>query len=380
MFLLFLGVGLLSSVWSYQYPFFTSKNTIVDARGDPVRLRCVNWPGSMETLMPEGLQHNSVANIVQLIVQMNFTCVRLTYSIDATQAGNLTAYQSFSRLGLTSALNGFATNNPSLLNSSTSMVFDAVLDELAKANLYVLFDNHVSKAMWCCSSADGNGFWGDRYFDADQWVIGLRFMAEKTLRRQNIIAMSLRNELRGLRQNQKDWYRNVLRGVREAINLINPDLLIVVSGLSYDLDLSFIQYLSIQELLPPFIRSKIVYEAHWYSWSNYGHSTECDPMKAGIEEAWGYILRLNQTYTTPMWLSEFGTNVDQFKGDDPFIDCVRSLLQTSPTSTMSWSYWVLAGSYYVRSGAPESHESFGLLTDDWKEIKSKDFIKVLSAM
>jgi hypothetical protein len=221
----------------------------------------------METLMPEGLQHNSIENIVLLIKQMNMTCVRLTYSIDVTLSSNLTAYQSLSKLNLTSALQGFIENNPLLINTSVSNVFDEVLNTLGKYNILVLFDNCVSKAMWCCTNDDGNGFWGDRYFDVEQWINGMRFMAQKTVDRPYVIAMSLRNELRGPRQNQPDWYRYVLRGIREAISLVNPQLLIVISGLNYDLDLTFIRSRSIQELVPQSIQNKIVYEAHWYSWS-----------------------------------------------------------------------------------------------------------------
>jgi endoglucanase len=311
---------------------------------------------------------------------MNITCVRLTYAIDAAHNDNLTVYQSLSRLNLTSALQGFTENNPSLLNTSTSDIYDAVLDRLGQSNLLVLFNNHVSKAMWCCSDLDGNGFWGDQYFDPDQWINGLAFMAKKTLDRPFVVAMSLRNELRGPRQNEADWYRNVVRGIREAISLVNPRLLVLISGLSYDLDLSFVRVRSIQELVPQSLQNKIVYEAHWYSWSGYGHSTECDKMKAGIQDAWGFILESNHTYTAPVWLTEFGTDIDHFTGDDQFIDCVRSFLHTPLTSSMSWSYWVLAGSYYLRAGAVESHESFGLLTDDWREIKSQAFVTLLSTI
>jgi len=370
----------LSNIYSYELPFSTSANSIIDANGTIVRMRCVCWPGSMETLMPEGLQHNSIDNIVLLIQQMNITCVRLTYSIDVTRSSNLTVYQSLTRLNLTLALQGFVENNPMLVNTSILNVFDSVLDTLGKYNILVLLDNHVSKAMWCCSDSDGNGFWGDRYFDVKQWINGLRFMAQKTLDRPYVIAMSLRNELRGLRENEPDWYRYVLQGIREAISSINPRLLIVVSGLNYDLNLSFIRSLPIQDLVPQSIQNKIVYEAHWYSWSSYGHSTECDRMKAGIQDAWGFILESNHSYTAPVWLTEFGTNVDQFTGNDTFIECVKSFLQTPLTKTMSWSYWVLAGSYYIRSGTIESHESFGLLTDNWKAIKSKSFIDILSTM
>jgi hypothetical protein len=366
---------LLRNVYSYEVPFSTSGNSIIDAKGTIVRMRCANWPGSMETLMPEGLQHNSIDNIVLLIKQMNLTCVRLTYSIDVTQSGNLTAYESLSRLKLASALQGFMENNPLLINTTVSNVFEAVLNTLGKYNVLVLFDNHISKSMWCCSDSDGNGFWGDRYFDVEQWIAGVTFMAKKTVDRPYVIAMSLRNELRGPRENQPDWYRYVLRGIREAISAVNPRLLIVVSGLHYDTDLTFIRSKSIQELVPQSIQNKIVYEAHWY-----GLSESCDQRKAGLQNAWGFILEANHSYTAPVWLTEFGTDIDHFTGDDKFIDCVKSFLQTPLTNTMSWSYWVLAGSYYIRSGTVESHDSFGLLTSDWKQIKSQSFIDLLSTL
>jgi endoglucanase len=375
-----LNVVYLSVICAYPWPYSTSGNTIVDADGHVVRLRCVNWPGSMETLLPEGLQHNSIDNIVRLIEQLNITCVRLTYSIDAARTENLTVYQSLSQWNLTSAIEGIRENNPSLINSSTSNAFDAVLNRLGQSNIVILLDNHVSKAMWCCNDLDGNGFWNDRFFDVEQWITGLQYMTRKTIDRPYVIAMSLRNELRGLRQNRSDWYHYVLRGIREAISLLNPRLLIVISGLDYDLNLKFVQTRSIQELVPHAIRKQIVYEAHWYSWSNYGHSTDCDKMQAGIYDAWAFLLELNRTYTAPMWLTEFGTNVDQFTGNDPFIDCVRDFLRQTLTSNVSWSYWVLAGSYYLRSGIVESHEAFGLLTDNWKEIKSNAFANLLSSM
>jgi hypothetical protein len=311
---------------------------------------------------------------------MNLTCVRLTYSIDVPQAGDLTAYESLSRLKLASALQGFMENNPLLINTTVSNVFEAVLNTLGKYNVLVLFDNHISKSMWCCSDTDGNGFWGDRYFDVEQWITGVSFMAKKTVDRPYVIAMSLRNELRGPRENQPDWYRYVLRGIREAISAVNPRLLIVVSGLHYDTDLTFIRSKSIQELVPQSIQNKIVYEGHWYSWSGYGPQGDCDKTKAGIQNAWGFILEANHSYTAPLWLTEFGTDVDHFTGDDKFIDCVKSFLQTPLTNTMSWSYWVLAGSYYIRLGTVEAHESFGLLTSDWKQIKSKSFAEVLSTL
>lgn len=56
-------------------------------------------------------------------------------------------------------------------------VFDAVAAECAKQNIYVHLDNHVSKAMWCCTPWDGNTWWGDKYFPASNWTRGLTYMA-----------------------------------------------------------------------------------------------------------------------------------------------------------------------------------------------------------
>ncbi|CAF1431576.1 unnamed protein product, partial [Didymodactylos carnosus] len=92
--------------------------------------------------------------------------------------------------------------------------------------------------------------------------------------------------------------------------------------------------------------------------------------------AWGYITTENEKYTAPIWLTEFGTNVDNFVGDN-YINCVSQYVQNKK---ISWAYWVLAGSYYIRDGTSEFRESFGLLSDDWQTVKSDLFMKILADM
>jgi hypothetical protein len=70
-----------------------------------------------------------------------------------------------------------------------------VAAELAKQEIWVHLDNHVSKAQWCCGADDGNAWFGggymrsdigisatdifaDTYFDPAKWVRGLGYMAE----------------------------------------------------------------------------------------------------------------------------------------------------------------------------------------------------------
>jgi Cellulase (glycosyl hydrolase family 5) len=84
-----------------------------------------------------------------------------------------------------------------------------VVSNLGANNIMVILDNHISKPGWCCSNSDGNGFFGDKYFDPDVWISGLTKMANMFNGVSNVVGMSLRNELRGAKQNVDDWYRYI---------------------------------------------------------------------------------------------------------------------------------------------------------------------------
>jgi hypothetical protein len=42
----------------------------------------INWPGAADTMLPEGLQYQSIANVVEKISQTGFNTVRLTFAIE----------------------------------------------------------------------------------------------------------------------------------------------------------------------------------------------------------------------------------------------------------------------------------------------------------
>lgn len=81
------------------------------------------------------------------------------------------------------------------------------MSNLASNNIMVILDNQISKPGWCCSKCDDNGFFGDKYFDPDEWLRGLTMMATMFKNSTNVVGMSLRNELRGPKQNISLWYR-----------------------------------------------------------------------------------------------------------------------------------------------------------------------------
>ena len=188
----------------------TSSRWIVDDRGRRVKLACVNWPSHLEPVLAEGLGHRPLGAIAAGVAAMGFNCVRLTWptflATDASYA-SLTVAESLRRLNLTGALAGVGANNPGVADLSLVDAFGAVVRALGASGVMVILDNHVSRPGWCCRANDGNGFFGDADFDPEVWIDGLAKMAAMFAGADNVIGMSIRNELRGSRQNTGDWYR-----------------------------------------------------------------------------------------------------------------------------------------------------------------------------
>jgi len=82
-----------------------------------------------------------------------------------------------------------------------------VVTTLGNNDVMVILDNHLTKPGWCCANDDGNGFFGDQFFDPTVWVAALNKMAATFNGVSNVVGMSLRNELRGPKQNVNDWFK-----------------------------------------------------------------------------------------------------------------------------------------------------------------------------
>lgn len=86
-----------------------------------------------------------------------------------------------------------------------------MLASFERNQMMVVLDNHVSLPSWCCGGGDGNGFFGDTYFNTKLWIQGLHTMANIASAFHCVIGMSLRNELRGPKSNVDVWYKYVVR-------------------------------------------------------------------------------------------------------------------------------------------------------------------------
>ncbi|KAK6922301.1 hypothetical protein RJ641_012808 [Dillenia turbinata] len=114
----------------------------------------------------------------------------------------------------------------------------------------------------------------------------------------------------------------------EAVHQVNPDLLAILSGLSYDLDLSFIKDRPVSLTFS----NKLVYEMHWYSWSD-----------------------------DAIWDSNAPAVCNQDKDVD-------------------WAVWALTGSYYFREGVAGMEEFFGILNYDWSDVRNSKYLDSLKTI
>ena len=167
----------MSATLCNSLPLSTRGRWIVDnAAGGRVKMACVNWVSHLEPLVTEGIHAQPVERIAETVKAMGFNCIRLTYATfmwTRADYNNRTVAQSLDSFNLTQAKEGIARNNPKLLNLQIIDAYEAVVNELGAHGLMLVLDNHVSKPLWCCAREDGNGFFGDMYFDPKEWIKGL---------------------------------------------------------------------------------------------------------------------------------------------------------------------------------------------------------------
>jgi hypothetical protein len=121
--------GVQASSWPYG-PFYTSGRYIANTNGNHVTYAGVNWPGAADTMIPEGLQYQSIQSIVSKIKSLGMNVIRLTYAIEMIDdildnGGDVSIQSSFQRaLGTTNGNKVFSEvvkNNPSFSAKTTRL-------------------------------------------------------------------------------------------------------------------------------------------------------------------------------------------------------------------------------------------------------------------
>ncbi|CAO1625376.1 unnamed protein product [Sympodiomycopsis kandeliae] len=420
--------------WPYG-PFKTSGREIQTSRGDNVTFVGTNWPLSGETMIPEGLQYTSVRHIVEKMASLGFNFIRHGYAIqmvdelyphssaDDTNAkpGKDISIKEALHNGLgekngTIILNKILENNKEFNWTEDTTRFE-ILDDVAKVEkeygILMHPDNHVSKAQWCCSHTDGNAWFNDVYFDVKNWTRGLAHMAQWSKKHDNIVSISLRNELRdswnvtNTQYSWLTWAGNMTLGL-DAIHSANPELLITLSGLQYDEDLSALtSHLDLNTAYfynrndtstgkdPVYFEPEnhpwgknVVLEMHRYSSTEDQTAPNCEAIQAGLYKrggnALGYAAPSDCTKNTtdirhcqdapklyPVILSEFGHSQDASLFNDTLTNCLQDW---TIKNKIGWSQWSLAGSYMTRQGTQDFDDTWALFSHDYSQWRDQDAI------
>jgi endoglucanase len=359
-------------------PLGTLSRWIVDSFGRRFKLASVNWYGAESPdHVVAGLDIAALPTIAREIRALGFNSVRLPWSNELYE---LDPTVDPARL----------TANPGLVGMDALGILDVVIDALAHEGLLVVLDNHRSDADACCDVQHGDGLWYTSEYPEvsyfDDWV----GMVQRYFDEPAVVGVDLRNEPRpmlvpgapasctdcdadagcgcivpvwGGGDPATDWHAEAER-VGNAVLAVNPNLLVIVEGVDYSLDLTGVAALPVVLDVP----DRVVYSPHDYASSHAAYASYAE-MQTNLGDQWGYILTQGKAYTAPIWVGEFGTShaspsdVSAASGQGFWFQSLRQYLAAAD---IDWAYWPLDGteaSGYGRTLGAE--EPYGVLDVKW---------------
>jgi hypothetical protein len=186
-------------------------------------------------------------------------------------------------------------------------------------------------------------------------------------------SVGLRNELRlpltgapTLELYTWDVWKKYMTAAASAVHAANPDVLIFFSGLDSDFNIepavggSAVQDPGFSFSVASYeFANKFVFEIHEY---DEGISNWCFLYKQTLL-AFGFDATSKSGHganRVPLVVSEWGHDQSDASGayKSAYSTCLVSVMEQRQ---LGWMLWVLAGSYYIRSGTQDSDETYGTL-------------------
>ncbi|CAJ1366026.1 unnamed protein product [Effrenium voratum] len=193
-------------------------------------------------------------------------------------------------------------------------------------------------------------------------------LAARYVRQPWVVGSELRNEVRASSEGSPHWggggandWHAAATKAGNAVLTVNPSLLVIVGGMSYGKDLTGVYRLPVHLHQP----GKLVYSAHCYSWSYPGLPDTYEALHNQIGKDWGFIVKENQPYTAPVWVSEFGTFSDCHK--DSCANWWPDFLRYLSQGDLDWAVWHADGTWSRDDLHPfHGPTNYGVLSADWR--------------
>jgi endoglucanase len=352
-----------------EAPLSTRGADIVDRDGDVVVLRGVNWFGfETSTQLAHGLWTRDYRDMLGQIAALGYDTIRLPFSLQAMR--------SSSPVSVTTS-NGA---NGALVGKRPIEALEVIVAEARTQGLVVLLDNHSLG-----NDAYTEDLWFNSTYSEDQWVQLWRDMASRFGDDPNVVGADLKNEPHGAAEwgtgSANDWRRAAERA-GAAVQAIAPHWLVVVEGVQGPVpgqQLASHWWGGNLEAAGAFpvrlpVAGRLVYSPH-----EYGPSVHDQPwfalspsaMAQELERRWtigfGYLVDRD---VAPVLVGEFGgkTIADLSTTEGRWFDQFADYLAAKG---ISWTFW---------SWNPNSSDTGGLLTNDWRSIDAAKHARLVELM
>lgn len=378
-------------------PLRTEGRFVVDATGQRVRLKGVNWSGAQgHKRVVEGLNRAPLRDIARKVRELGFNFVRLPFSTELVLDDRAVEDHAVAA-------------NPHLIGMTALEIYDKVVDALGAEGVMVMIDNHMHDADWCCGNGDCNGLWFSPRYSTEDWIGMWRTMARRYKDVTAVVFASVKNEPRRVcEEDEGSWagvcnvsftglppgsgnawencveaqwstgpehlqYRTAVTDVGIAILEEDPDVLISICGLNYGIDMQ-----DVVENPVGLPAGKYMYESHEYEWFHSDEDLGGDGTThiTKLNRNWGNISIMD---AAPVLVSEYGFAHDflECTDDTGFCDKVRLWYQRAASyiqekgplaevGGLDWAYWQLAGVQEGGRGRNEGAiETFGVMNECW---------------
>ncbi len=346
-------INIARATTTMQLPLSTRGAKIVDAKGNTVLLRGVNWFGmETETHAPHGLWKRDYKDMLLQIKNLGYNLIRLPYSVEALRSPKV------------SGIDFSIGSNRELGNKTPIEIMDAMVEEAQRQGLLILLDSHRLNdkripELW----------YGDGYSEAD-WINTWLQLAQRYKNKANVIGADLKNEPHGkaswgTNDLATDW-RLASERAGNAIGNINPDWLIVVEGVENNVPgqklANHWQGGNLEGVLSYPVRlsqrDKLVYSPHEYGPGVYDQPYFSDKkFPQNLLHRWQigfhYISSQNRA---PIFVGEFGGRLTHSKTEAIWLQKFVKYIKEKNLSFAVWSW------------NPNSEDTGGILLDDWKNV------------